>query len=71
VALRDSLYSDGTGSHATRYRFHSVAVRQRLIVGTLGPADPARSQTSAGTWTQKTPMPAVRGAAVAVGSPIS
>jgi hypothetical protein len=40
-----------------------------LIVGALGPADPARSQTAAGTWMQKTPMPAVRGevAAAVVG----
>ena len=40
-----------------------------LIVAALAPAAPAQSQTPAGTWTQKTPMPAVRGevAAAAVG----
>src|SRR6476660_3392293 len=40
-----------------------------LIVAALAPAAPAQSQTPAGAWTQKAPMPAVRGevAAVAVG----
>src|SRR5512139_2659004 len=40
-----------------------------LIVAALAPAAPAQSQTSAGTWTPKAPIPAVRGevAAAAVG----